>query len=144
MKNKKILGTKSTVDHGIQFKSTLEKIIYNCFLKHGLKLKYESKKFTLWNGYYPTVLFYKGHKRTVNAEMSKLMDTTYTPDFILKHNGYTIIIEAKGFPNDVFPLKFKMFRKTMERKRDKHKILIFELFNKAQAEEAINIIYNLK
>ena len=58
----------------------------------------------------------------------------------MEHKGLKIIIEVKGNVNDVFPYKFKMFRKHIESLPDKGDYLIFEIFSKKQLLEAIEII----
>ena len=67
----------------------------------------------------------------------KLIDITYTPDFTFEYNDYFIIIEAKGYENDTFPIKKKMFRKILEAYK---KALYFEIFTKKQLVDAIKII----
>jgi hypothetical protein len=34
---------------------------------------------------------------------------TYTPDFVLSTERYLVVVECKGYPNDVYPLKRKLF-----------------------------------
>lgn len=51
-----------------------------------------------------------------------------------------VIIEVKGQTNDVFPVKFKMFRQLIESYPDHDKYLIFEIFGKRQLLEAIKVI----
>ena len=58
------------------------------------------------------------------------------------YNGKLIIIEVKGFENDVFPYKFKMFRKLLEKEPYKGNTLLFEIFSIQQLKECINIIKN--
>ena len=49
-------------------------------------------------------------------------------------------MEAKGFENDVYPLKKKMFRKILERK--KTPVLFFEVYSKKNVLQALDIIRN--
>ena len=51
-----------------------------------------------------------------------------------------VFIEAKGQVNDVFPVKFKMFRQLIESYPDHDKYLIFEIFGKRQLLEAIKAV----
>jgi hypothetical protein len=72
---------------------------------------------------------------------TKLIDTTYTPDFTFEYHGALIIIEAKGFENDVFPLKKKMFRGVLEHLNQN--AIFFEIYTKKQLLQAIEIIKKL-
>ncbi len=138
MANKKIKGATTTCYNGIQFKSSLEVMIYKTLLQEGFHPKYEEKKFTLWYGFKPTIPFYNKGKDGLNKlENKKLIDITYTPDFTFEYNGYFVIIEAKGYENDIFPIKKKMFRKILEAYK---KALYFEIFTKKQLVDAIKII----
>ena len=77
----------------------------------------------------------------LKLESKKIIDITYTPDFVFTYNGFLVIIEAKGMENDCFYLKKKMFRKWLE---DNHpKSIYFEIYTKKQLLQAISIIQNL-
>lgn len=90
--NKKIKNaTPFTID-GINFKSKLEAFVYESFKKINLPLDYEPKSFEL----IPSFVF----------NGNKIRPMTYTPDFV--HSNF--IIECKGFGNDVWPVKEKLFK----------------------------------
>ena len=138
MINKKIKGATARSFNGINFKSQLEVIIYKTLIQEGFNPKYEEKKFILWDGFKPTIPFYNKGKNGLNKlSMTKLIDITYTPDFTFDYKGYLVIIEAKGYENDTFPIKKKMFRKILETYK---KALYFEVFTKKQLVDAIKII----
>lgn len=139
--NKKIKNASSKTFNNIKFKSHLEVMVYKTLLQAGFKPLYEKKTFIIWKGIKPTVPCYTKVGKSFGLKQVKLQDITYTPDFILEFPNLYVIIEAKGFVNDVFPLKWKMFRKLIQGYKRK-KIIIFELFNKRQTLEAINIIKN--
>ena len=69
---------------------------------------------------------------------------TYTPDFIFiaPDNKTVIIMEIKGFQNDTYPLKEKMFRGYLEDllHKSNQPTMFFQIKNKTQLLEAINII----
>ena len=44
-----------------------------------------------------------------------ILPLTYTPDFKFDAQGTTVYLEAKGFENDVFPVKRKLFLSWIER-----------------------------
>ena len=143
MANKKIIGATAKEHNGIKFKSKLEVAIYNMLLQEGFEPKYEEEKYTIWEGFYPKVPFYNKDKATrlLKIEKGKLRDITYTPDFTFKYKDTLVIIEAKGFENDVFPVKKKLFRKYLETNIPKS--LYFEIYTQKQLKQAINIIKEL-
>lgn len=138
MVNKKIKGASTKIYNGITFKSQLEVSIYKTLLQEGFNPKYEEVKYILWQGFKPTVPFYEKGKDGLNKlSMKKIIDITYTPDFTFKYKNYFVIIEAKGYENDTFPIKKKMFRKILESYSN---TLYFEIFTKKQLVDAIKII----
>lgn len=141
MVNKKVRNATPVKYASIDFKSKIEAMVYKTLVDNGLEPQYESCKYILWSGGKPTVPFFtKSKKELLKLDLTKLRDITYTPDFYLEYNGMKIIIEAKGQTNDVFPVKFKMFRQLIESFPDHDKYLIFEIFNKRQLLEAIKVI----
>lgn len=140
MENKRIKGATPLVVNDIKFKSKIEASVYNHLLQSGFNPVYEGMKFTLWEGFKPTVPFYtkKGKDNVLNNK--KTIDITYTPDFTFIYNGILVIIEVKGLQNDVFPYKFKMFRKILEEEPYKNNTLLFEIFSIKQLKECIDII----
>lgn len=140
MENKRIKGATPLVVNNIKFKSKIEASVYNHLLQSGFNPVYEGMKFTLWEGFKPTVPFYtkKGKNNILNNK--KTIDITYTPDFTFIYKNILVIIEVKGLQNDVFPYKFKMFRKILEEKPYKNNTLLFEIFSIKQLKECIDII----
>lgn len=125
----------------IQFKSQLEAMVYRTLLQAGFKPEYETHTYVIWSGFRPTVPFYtRDKKKRTVLNLKKTIDITYTPDFYMEYEGLKIIIEAKGQVNDVFPYKFKMFRKYIEELPDKDDYIILEVFTKKQLMEFIEII----
>lgn len=143
MANKKILGATSLVSDNITFKSKLEVTIYKELLRAGFNPKYEEQKFVIWEGIKPTKPFYNRDIKTkmLKLDMGKMRDITYTPDFTFKYKKYLIIIEAKGFENDTFPIKKKLFRGLLETM--KTPVIYFEVYTKKQLVQAIEIIKSL-
>lgn len=155
--NKKIVNASKTSYDGIKFRSKLEAFTYRKLKESGLKFKYEEIKFILWEGFRPEKVlninnFYsKGKKEKkkftkyqkeikpdIMVDNSILSDITYTPDFILCEEGYVIIIEVKGNPNDVYPYKKKMFLKLLEEKQENY--IFIEVRNKGQVLDIIDFI----
>lgn len=141
--NKKIKNATPLEYDNILFKSKLEKMIYQTLKESGFPVEYEPHRYVIWEGFRPSVLCYDKDPitRMLKPETKKLIDITYTPDFVFEHNGYTIIVEAKGIFNDRFPMKKKMFRKYLEEKNPKS--IYFEIYTKKQLMQAIDIINNL-
>lgn len=140
--NKKVINATPSEYNGIKFKSLIEVMVYKTLLQNGFEPQYEPNTYIIWGGFKPTIPFYTRTEKTKKQilNLRKLVDITYTPDFYIEFQGLKIIIEAKGFENDVWPYKFKMFRHFLEQQPDKDKYLIFEIFTKKQLLEAITII----
>lgn len=143
MSNTKIKNATPTKFNGIEFKSKLEVSVYKTLLVAGFKPNYEKLKFTLWEGYKPTVPFYTKSKKTRELELddTKIRGITYTPDFTFNYKDYLIVVEVKGKENDVYPYKRKLFRKWLEINQPKS--IFFEVFSKKNTETAIKIIKSL-
>ena len=90
--NKKVRNATQITLDGILFRSKLEAYCYEQLKAAGIKAGYETQRFTLI------------HSFKFNGETVRAM--TYTPDFI----GDEFIIECKGYANDAFPLKWKLFK----------------------------------
>lgn len=142
--NKKIKNASPLEYEGIQFKSKLEKMTYQTLKESNFPVEYEPTKFIIWEGFRPTVPFYNKdtNTRMLKLENKKVIDISYTPDFVFIYRGYLIIIEAKGIENEVFPLKKKIFRKWLETHYPKS--VYFEIYTKKQLLQAIDIIKALK
>lgn len=151
--NKKIRNATVTKTSGITFKSQLEKTIYNCLLEHGFEPEYEPTTFTLIDGFTARTPFYDKEtdnqfkKRRESGDNSPrklirkngvMQGIRYTPDFHFKYNGVDVYIEAKGFENDVFYIKKKLFLRYLDSRETNS--LYFEVYTKKQMLQAIEII----
>lgn len=135
MENKKIKNATSLTVNNITFKSKIEASVYKHLLQAGFSPAYEEKTYTIWEGFKPTIPFYG----KTGLNMKKLISIHYTPDFTFHYKDVFVIIEVKGFQNDLFPYKFKMFRKFLEQPEYKN-TLLFEVFSIKQLKECIEII----
>ena len=127
-KNRKIINATCAEYDGITFRSTTERNMYKKLISLGMTPKYEPDTFCLWNGFRPTKQWYidgipqnTKKKNPITGKMDVLTDKpqsfedwNYTPDFKLTKNGYTVYIEVKGYPNDLWPYKRKLFLKLLE------------------------------
>lgn len=147
MDNKKIKNATKKEYNGIQFKSLLEVMAYKTLLQEGFEPHYEPTKYPIWKGFKPEVSCYKPNKEgNLEIQTNKIIDITYTPDFLFMapDNKTVIILELKGFQNDTYPLKEKMFRGYLEDlyKNYNQPTMFFQIKNKKQLLEAISIIKN--
>lgn len=137
--NKKIKNASPTSQDGLNFKSALEKTIYNTLVGQGINPAYESVKYDLSGTIKPTQVFYvRSTSFGFHYEMRPLSKITYTPDFTFEYNGIFVIVEAKGIENDVFPLKKNLFRKLME--TWDFPAMFFEVRSKKEVLQALDIV----
>jgi hypothetical protein len=94
IKNKKIKNATVTIYNGITFRSKLEAECAKILDEEGIKYQYEPFKIVLLPSFK-----YLG---------KTLREWSYSPDFVIFNN---VIIEVKGFPNDVWGYKKKMILK---------------------------------
>lgn len=138
MENKKIKNATKTTESGIAFKSETEARIYKALIAEGFDPLYEKVTFTLSEKIRPTVPFFNRIKGLLGLDMKPVQAITYTPDFTFEYNGILIVIEVKGFENDVFPVKRNLFRKHLETLSQPS--MFFEVRTKKELLEALRII----
>lgn len=156
--NKKIRNATRCQTGTLTFKSQLEKSVYNTLSQLGFNPQYEPSTFTLWPGFTPITPFYDKesdtqHTKRVDSgdstkskilvlKSSAIVGVRYTPDFYFKHGKLDVYIETKGFENDVFYIKKKMFRRFLDERlktTGQHSIF-FEIYSKRQLLQAIEIL----
>lgn len=138
MENKKIKNASEVTSSGIKFKSHLEHMIYKVLRENNIDPEYESRTFEFVPKLRPTVPFFNRISKVFGLDMKPIRPITYTPDFIFEYNGILVIIEAKGFENDVFYVKKNLFRRYLET-LDKYS-MYFEIRTKKELLEALKII----
>lgn len=144
--NKKIKNATPKEYNGIKFKSHIEVMVYKTLLQYEFNVQYEPTKFIIWKGFKPTIKTYKPSK-SGNLELTdkKIIDITYTPDFIVQCKKCVVIIECKGFTNDTYPIKEKMFRKILEDMVNTEREIIFcQIKTKKQLLELIDVIKQIE
>ena len=108
-------GKKHTFE-GINFSSGLELFMWKSLKRANITAEYESEKFCLMPAF---ILPNETWERKANGkgEMLQKMTTNvrdmkYTPDFIIRKpdGAIHIIIETKGYANESFPLRWKLFK----------------------------------
>ena len=138
--NKKVRNAVSCVYKGIKFRSKLELFTYKQLEEAGIKALYEKKKFVLMEGFHFSNRCVEPHKSKGYVDMTvKIRDITYTPDFVDPKGKW--IIEVKGFANDIFPLKWKLFKHHL--KENGYDYTLFLPKNQGQVLKTIEIIKEL-
>lgn len=146
--NKKIKNATEIEYMGIIFRSVLERDIYKYLVEHNYSVQHEPVKFVIWEGHKPKIPVFerfkdrKAHRRIWGRHSYKMLDITYTPDFILNYNDKIFVIEAKGYENDVFPYKKKLFIEYLEKHHPDYTFM--EIFSLKELKEALKIIENEK
>lgn len=121
--NKKIKNARTVEYAGIEFRSTTERNMYKKLVSLGVTVEYEPESFILFDTFRPNKPWYQDgvamntkKKDPITGKMTILTNKPeslpvwkYTPDFRIKMGDFTFFIEAKGFPNDLWPYKRKLF-----------------------------------
>ena len=145
--NRKIRNATKSSFEGLDMKSKLEKDVYKILLDNGIKAEYEQHTYTLCDAKQPTVPFYTSTKaKGFHLEMKALSSITYTPDFQFVWDGdITVIIEVKGYMNDIYPLKRNMFRHyVLEHMETDNNFIFFEVKSKTDALRMIDVLNDIK
>ena len=139
MTNRKVLNATHVEVDGIQMKSKIERTIYLALKELGITPQYEGETFVYWKDRKPKTLFYdRSSKRQLRLNMKKLISIKYTPDFIFMYDGIKVIIEVKGWENDSFPLRKKLFRGYLDTLP--YPVVYAEIFTKKQLLEFMEVL----
>jgi len=128
---------------GIAYKSGLEKNMAMLLDAAGIPFEYESKTFEVLEGFKFDFDCYErqsnGKGDMINRGRKKVQPIKYTPDFI----GEGFIIETKGYANETFPLRWKMFKKMLTDKignRNHSPLVIYKPQKISECEEVVKLI----
>ena len=109
--------SKKVICDGITFASGLERYMYQALKKAKIKARYEGETFTLIDGFEFNTTSYErqsnGKGEFKNRGDKKILPIRYTPDFVSLRNGF--IIECKGRANESFPMRWKLFKRFINR-----------------------------
>jgi len=123
--NKKVKNATPLEYDSVNFKSKLEMYCYKLLKENNIPVEYEVVKFQILD---PFVY-----------QDEKVRGMIFTPDFV----GDNFVVECKGFMNDAFPLRWKLFKHHLMT----HK-LRYDLYlprNKKDVEKVVlEIVNNLK
>ena len=132
-----VRAKKVTFD-GIKFASGLEKYMYMVLKKAKIKAKYEGQTYTVQEGFMFNNKSYErqsnGKGDLVNRGCKKVLPIKYTPDFV----SDSFIIECKGRANESFPLRWKMFKKYVN--KNLKRVTLYKPQNQKECDRVIELI----
>ncbi len=110
--NKKVRNATEVELGGIKYRSKLELYTATRLKDNDIPFDYEKHKFPLMEKFTYLGEIYEPHKIKGKKQFvlvsPNIRAITYTPDFVNKEDKW--IIEVKGYANDVFPIKWKLFK----------------------------------
>tara|TARA_R110002012_G_scaffold1455_11_gene6185 strand:+ start:819 stop:1265 length:447 start_codon:yes stop_codon:yes gene_type:complete len=136
---KKVKNAKKSTYNGHNFQSNLELYCYKKLEELKIPVEYEQTTFTIFEALVYPQACYEGTTKKLYNKGSKIRPITYTPDFIDPKGKW--IIETKGYANESFPLRWKLFKKHL--KDSGHQYVLFMPRNKKQVDEVIELITQL-
>lgn len=104
--NKKVRNATKIEFDGIKFRSKLEMYTYKKLKEANIFAEYEQHRYELLPAF--------------EFSGKKIRAITYLPDFV----GYDFIIECKGFANESWPLREKLFKYYMNRFLPNHRFYL--------------------
>ena len=132
-----VRAKKVTFD-GIMFASGLERYMYQALKKAKIHADYEGCTFTLQEGFMFDVKSYErqsnGKGEMVNRGCKKILPIKYTPDFV--NNRF--IIECKGRANESFPMRWKLFKRFINRCYPH--VTLYKPQNQKECDQVIELI----
>ena len=135
----KVKNAKKSTYDGKEFKSNLELHCYKKLKEAKISVKYEEITFTIFDAIVYPQACYEGTSKKLYNKGSKIRPITYTPDFVDPNGKF--IIETKGYANESFPLRWKLFKKHL--KDNNHHYVLFMPRNKKQVDEVVELIKQL-
>ena len=137
--NRKVLNATLVEVDGIKMKSKIEKTIYLALKELGITPQYEGETFIYWTERVPKTFFYdRNSKRQLRLNMHKLRNMKYTPDFVFIYKEVKVIIEVKGWENDAFPIRKKLFRGYLDNLP--YPVVYAEIFTRRQLLEFMQVL----
>ena len=132
--------SKKVVFDGITFASGLERYMYQALKKAKIKAKYEGETFTLIDGFEFDTTSYErqsnGKGEFKNRGDKKILPIRYTPDFVSWKNEF--IIECKGRANESFPMRWKLFKRFINRCYPH--VTLYKPQNQKECDQVIELI----
>ena len=132
--------SKKVVFDGITFASGLERYMYQALKKAKIKADYEGETFTLIDGFEFNTTSYErqsnGKGEFKNRGDKKILPIKYTPDFVSWKNEF--IIECKGRANESFPMRWKLFKRFINRCYSH--VTLYKPQNQKECDQVIELI----
>lgn len=135
----KVKNVKKQTYDGIEFQSRLELYCYKSLEAAKIPVEYEETTFTIFPATVYPQACYEGTTKKLYNKGSKIRPITYTPDFVDPNGKW--VIETKGYANESFPLRWKLFKKHL--KETNKQYVLFMPRNKGQVDEVIELIKQL-
>lgn len=138
--NKKVRNATETIVDGIKYRSKLESYTAARLKEAGIEVDYEEHVFTLMEKFEFEGEIYEPHKVNNLKKFVQVSNNvraiTYKPDFVNLEKKF--IIEVKGYANDVFPVKWKLFKSSIKDTG----YTLFLPSTQGQVKEMVQIIKN--
>ena len=132
--------SKKVMLDGITFASGLERHMYLALKKAKIKADYEGETFTLIDGFEFDTASYErqsnGKGEFKNRGDKKILPIRYTPDFVSLRNSF--IIECKGRANESFPMRWKLFKRFINRCYPH--VTLYKPQNQKECDQVIELI----
>ena len=132
--------SKKVMYDGVTFASGLERYMYQALKKAKIHSEYEGETYVLVEGFHFENEAYErqsnGKGDMVNRGGKKILPIKYTPDFI----GREFIIETKGRANESFPMRWKLFKKFINRCYPH--VTLYKPQNQKECDQVIELIIN--
>ena len=138
-KGKSMIKSKKATYNGIEFQSLLEKRMYQLLHEEEIPVEYEEHSFIVFDALVYPQACYEGTPKKLYNKGSKVRSITYTPDFVDPNGKW--IIETKGYANESFPLRWKLFKRHL--KENNLAYVLFMPRNKTQCLEVLELIKQL-
>ena len=134
--------SKKVMLDGITFASGLEKYMYLALKKAKIKADYEGETFTLIDGFEFDTTSYErqsnGKGEFKNRADKKILPIRYTPDFVSEW----FIIECKGRANESFPMRWKLFKRMINKQRPY--VTLYKPQNQKECDQVVELIIKNK
>ena len=136
--------SKKVIFDGITFASSLERYMYQVLKKAKIKTKYEGQTYTLIDSFEFETPSYErqsnGKGEFKNRGDKKILPIRYTPDFVSLRNSF--IIECKGRANESFPMRWKLFKRFINRCYPH--VTLYKPQNQKECDQVIELIIKNK
>jgi hypothetical protein len=130
--------SKKVMLDGITFASGLERYMYQALKKAKIKAKYEGRTYTLIDGFEFDTPSYErqsnGKGEFKDRGNKKILPIRYTPDFV----NDKFIIECKGRANESFPMRWKLFKRFINRCYPH--VTLYKPQNQKECDQVIELI----